>query len=277
LKIIGLITVCITGGLLLINSMNFPDWGDLRSPASSHLSPYYIEHTIHDTAVPNIVTSVLGDYRGYDTMYETAVIFSAGLACFFLLRLPGKSKENEDRYYRHIPTGITIHIKEGGKYPENSDVFRRIDSVWTPHDLIIKQTCRLIIPFIQLFALYVVAHGHHSPGGGFQGGVMLGASFILYAISHDLRLTLNRLKEKTAAILGSAGVLIYSGTGFLCLLIGSNFLDYSALAPLLGSDEIMARSHGILLIETGVAVAVMAVMVWLYYNLSSHGKHDEGL
>ena len=135
----------------------------------------------------------------------------------------------------------------------------------------------MIIPFIQLFALYVVAHGHHSPGGGFQGGVMLGASIILFAISQDLRLSLLRFKEKTAAILASTGVLIYAGTGFICLLLGSNFLDYSALAPLLGTNEIMARSHGILFIETGVAIAVMAVMVWLYYNLSSQGKHDEGL
>ncbi len=277
MKLLGLITVFISGGLLLINSMNFSDWGDPNSPASSHLSSYYIEHTVEDTAVPNIVTSVLGDYRGYDTMYETAVIFSAGLACFFLLRVQGKPKESGDRYYRHLPTGITIHIKKGGKYPVDSDVFRRIDSVWTPHDLIIKHTCRLIIPFIQLFALYVVAHGHHSPGGGFQGGVMLGASFILFAISQDLRLSLRRLREKTAAILGSVGVLIYAGTGFICLLLGSNFLDYSALAVLLGTDEIMARSHGILFIETGVAIAVMAVMVWLYYNLSSQGKHDEGL
>jgi len=277
LKIFGLIAVFLSGGLLLINSMNFADWGDPESPASGPLSSYFIEHTIEDTEVPNIVTSVLGDYRGYDTMYETAVIFSAGLACFFLLRIPVKTKESEDRYYRHIPTGITIHIKKGGKFPDKSDVFTRIDSSWTPHDLIIKHTCRLIIPFIQIFALYVVAHGHHSPGGGFQGGVMLGASFILFAISQDLRLCLNRMKEKTAAIMGSTGVLIYAGAGFVCLLMGSNFLDYSALAPLLGSDEIMARSHGILIIETGVAIAVMAVMIWLYYNLSSQGKHDEGL
>ena len=63
----------------------------------------------------------------------------------------------------------------------------------------------------------------------------------------------------------------------LCLLIGENFLNYGALAPLLGTDRVMARSHGILIVEIGVALAVMSVMIWIYYNLSSAGKQDEGL
>jgi multicomponent Na+:H+ antiporter subunit B len=146
-----------------------------------------------------------------------------------------------------------------------------------PYDLIIKLTARLLVPFVQLFALYVIAHGHHSPGGGFQGGVIFGAALILYAVSFDLRSTFRRLSERTAILLSAVGVLIYAGTGFLCMLMGGNFLDYSALAPLLGGDPVMARSHGILIVETGVGMAVMAVMVSLYYNLSSAGRHDEGL
>ena len=77
--------------------------------------------------------------------------------------------------------------------------------------------------------------------------------------------------------MAAIGVLIYSGTGLLCFLLGGNFLDYSRLAPLLGVDRIMARSHGIFIVEIGVGFAVMAVMVSLYYNLSSAGRHDEGL
>lgn len=257
--------------------MDFPGFGDPASPASSYLSPYFIEHTLDDTAVPNIVTSVLADYRGYDTMYETTVVFSAGLACFFLLRRR-RSTNPPARFFRHEPTGITLRIEEGGKLPdENSRVFSRIDSLWAPDSLIIRNTCRLIIAFIQLFALYVVAHGHHSPGGGFQGGVLLGSSIILFAISNDLRRALKRIQEKTSAMLGALGVVIYAGTGFICLLMGANFLDYKALAPILNTDAIMARSHGILIVEIGVAFAVMAVMIWIYYNLSSAGKHDEGL
>ena len=157
------------------------------------------------------MTSVLADYRGYDTLFETAVIFTAGLACFFLLRLYWTGQA-DDHFFRHLPTGVTIRVEKGGKMPDESKVFKRIDSVWIPEDLIVKVTCRYIIPFIQLFALYVVAHGHHSPGGGFQGGVILGATFILFAISHDLRTTTSRFGEKMVGIMSSTGVLLYAGT-----------------------------------------------------------------
>jgi multicomponent Na+:H+ antiporter subunit B len=277
LKPIGLIISILCGALLIYYAMDFPDFGDGSSPANTYLSPYFTEHTLEDAAVPNIVTTVLADYRGYDTMYETTVVFTAGLASFFLLRRK-RSKNPPARFFRHTPTGVTLRIEEGGKLPaENSRIFVRIDSLWAPDSLIIKNTCRLIIAFIQLFALYVVAHGHHSPGGGFQGGVLMGSSIILFAISNDLRRSIKRFKEKTSAVLGAFGVLIYSGTGFLCLLMGANFLDYKTLAPIFRSSEVMARSHGIFCVEIGVAFAVMSVMIWLYYNLSSAGKHDEGL
>jgi multicomponent Na+:H+ antiporter subunit B len=73
------------------------------------------------------------------------------------------------------------------------------------------------------------------------------------------------------------GVFIYAGTGALCIFLGSNYLDYSALSQILGVDPITARSHGILMVEIGVGISVMAVMVLLYYNLASAGRHDEGL
>ncbi|PIE71230.1 MAG: sodium:proton antiporter [Deltaproteobacteria bacterium] len=277
MKRIGLLIVLLCGGVFLFYTMDFPGWGDVNSPASTHLSPYYITHAESDMAVPNLVSAVLADYRGYDTLFETAVIFSAGLACFFLLRVR-RNRQPKIQLFRHLPTGVTLHIEAGGKLPpEDSAVFKRIDSDWTPHDTIIMTSARLIIPFIQLFGLYVVAHGHHSPGGGFQGGVILGASIILYALTHDLRGAIRRVSERFASVSAALGVLIYAGTGALCMLFGADFLNYSALAPLLGGDPVMARSHGILMIEVGVALAVMAVMIWIYYNLSSSGKHDEGL
>ena len=276
MKAIALITILLMGGLLFYGIPDFPDWGDPTSPASTHVSPYFIEHAVEDTHAPNIVTAVLADYRGYDTMFETAVIFSAGLACFFLLR-NFRQKSAETRLYRHIPTGVTLRIEKGGKKPAGSEEFEPIDSTWVPYDMIINMTCRLIVPFVQLFALYVIAHGHYSPGGGFQGGVIFGAAIILFAISTDLRTVFRRLQEKTAMLLSAGGVLIYTGTGVLCLILGGNFLDYGLLAGFLGVDPVMARSHGILIVEIGVGLAVMAVMVMLYYNLSSAGRHDEGL
>jgi len=276
LKVTGLILVIILGGMLVYGSLEFPPWGDPASPASSHVSPYYIEKAVEDTSVPNLVTAVLADYRGYDTMFETIVIFAAGIACIVLLRTFKKTKSGS-RLYRHIPTGITLRIEKEGRFPEDSVVFARIDSHWVPPDLIVKTTCRLIVPFIQIFALSVIAHGHHSPGGGFQGGVILGAAMIIYSIAFNLRTAIRRMSERSTVMLSSLGVFIYAGTGALCMLSGLNYLDYGALAGFLGVDPVTARSHGILIVEIGVGIAVMAVMVTLYYNLASAGRHDEGL
>ena len=142
-------------------------------------------------------------------------------------------------------------------------------------DVIIQTICRLLVPPIQLFALYVIAHGHHSPGGGFQGGCILAASFILLVIAFDLRETKRRMSEKVNIVFCSLGVIIYSGIGLLCILLGSNFLDYGVLHKILPVDPANARSLGILGIEIGVGIAVMAVMVSIFFNIASGGEHEE--
>jgi len=86
LKLLSLIIVIMTGALLLYATGEMPDWADPQSPASTHVSPRYIEKTVEETSVVNMVTAVLADYRGYDTLGETAVIFTAGVCCLVLLR-----------------------------------------------------------------------------------------------------------------------------------------------------------------------------------------------
>jgi multicomponent Na+:H+ antiporter subunit B len=86
LKIFPFLIVLLTGGLLIYGTGEMPPWGDPNSPASLHVSPRYIEKTVEETATPDMVTSVLADYRGYDTLGETTVIFTAGLSCLLLLR-----------------------------------------------------------------------------------------------------------------------------------------------------------------------------------------------
>ena len=71
--------------LMIYATSGLPGRGDPQAPASTHVSPYYIERSVEDTETPNIVTAVLVDYRGYDTLGETIVIFTAGLACILLL------------------------------------------------------------------------------------------------------------------------------------------------------------------------------------------------
>ena len=105
-----------------------------------------------------------------------------------------------------------------------------MDKEWVPSDTIIKTVCRILIPFIQIYALYVVAHGDFSPGGGFQGGVIFGSSLILLAISYNLKTLVKRVNEKFLGIFSALGVLVYVGIGVGAMVLGGNFLDYDVLA-----------------------------------------------
>jgi multicomponent Na+:H+ antiporter subunit B len=141
-------------------------------------------------------------------------------------------------------------------------------------DVIVKTLARLLAPFIVAYALYVVMHGHHSPGGGFQGGVILAASFVLLAITHGVGMMRRKLSERVAEVLSSVGVLIYAGIGFLCIFLGGNYLDYGRLYRVFGGSEAEARSLGILGVEIGVALAVMAVMCTIFLAIYKVGEED---
>ena len=143
--------------------------------------------------------------------------------------------------------------------------------------LIIEMGVRIMIPFIQLFGLYVIAHGHLSPGGGFQGGVVLGASFILMAIAFDLKTSLRFFSLRANAVMAASGVFIYTGTGVLCALLGGLFLDYSAMDVLLALGPVEWRSMGVFIVELGVGLAVTAIMASLFWDLASGGDLEEGL
>ncbi len=96
MKTIILAFVILSGGLLLYGTKDMPAWGDPQSPANRYVSPRYIEEALGKTETPNIVTAVLGDYRSYDTMGETAVIFTAAVACALILRKRSDRRKEKD-------------------------------------------------------------------------------------------------------------------------------------------------------------------------------------
>ena len=128
-------------------------------------------------------------------------------------------------------------------------------------DLIVRMVCRGLVPFIQLFGLYVIMHGHSSPGGGFQGGVILASSFILLAMAEGRETFRRRLSLTALTGFMSAGVLLYAGIGVVCVVLGANYLDYGVL-PF--SEP---RSVGMLVIEVGIGITVTAAMLSIFRDL----------
>lgn len=84
-RIIPLITVIITGAALVYGTSDLARFGDPQSPVHTHVGPEYLQRSIQETTVPNVVTSVLASYRGYDTLGETVVVFTAGIGVILLL------------------------------------------------------------------------------------------------------------------------------------------------------------------------------------------------
>ena len=134
------------------------------------------------------------------------------------------------------------------------------------HNTIVDGVVRVIVPFIQIFALYVISHGHYGPGGGFQGGVILAASMMLLRLSLGEQDEHRRFSPTAAAALASIGILVYAAAGVVPMALGGEFLDYSNL-PVPGLPEPELRSLGILVVETGVGMVVWGTLVIIFDHI----------
>jgi multicomponent Na+:H+ antiporter subunit B len=176
------------------------------------------------------VTAVLASYRGFDTLGEVTVIFTAGIGV--LLLLAASIRE---------PDGLRIQTMD--------------------HHLVLRVVTKVLIGPILLFALYVQFHGDYGPGGGFQAGVIFAAAFIIYALVFGLENARAAVPGQAVRVLVACGVLLYGGVGFVSFLFGENYLNYSVL----GSTQVSGQHLGIILVEFGVGLTVAAVMVSTFY------------
>lgn len=89
---IALFLAVVTAGALVYGTIDLPDFGTMAQPVHVHVAPKYLADSITETGVPNVVTSVLASYRGFDTLGETTVIFTAGIGVMLLLKGRRKKK-----------------------------------------------------------------------------------------------------------------------------------------------------------------------------------------
>lgn len=91
--LLPLIVVVITGATLIYGTFDMPPFGDSANPAQVHVAPRYVGDALAETGVPNMVTAVLAGYRSYDTLGETAVIFTAAVGVLLLI---GRRNDRDD-------------------------------------------------------------------------------------------------------------------------------------------------------------------------------------
>ncbi|GAA6135768.1 hypothetical protein NBRC116188_25580 [Oceaniserpentilla sp. 4NH20-0058] len=238
-SILPLFVVLVTGGALIYGTLDMPPFGHADNPVHEHVAPRYIEQSPTEVGLPNMVTSVLASYRGFDTLGETVVVFSAMVGVLSLL-------------------GVVR--REEGDTPESGLVSHQVLHV----------VAKLIIPLIILFALYVQFHGDFGPGGGFQAGVIAAAAFILYALVFGLPKAFAVVEPKVLQWMASFGVLLYASVGLFSMYKGGNFLDYNMLA----ANPLSGQHYGIIIIELGVGITVFAVMLSIFYAFGSQAERS---
>ncbi|NQY96993.1 MAG: Na(+)/H(+) antiporter subunit B [Henriciella sp.] len=132
------------------------------------------------------------------------------------------------------------------------------------HHVILRVVAKVLIPVIALYGFYVHFHGEYSPGGGFQAGVILAVTVILYSLIFGIAPAMRAITPGFARFIAGLGFIIYVGVGIWALATGGNFLDYDALfreEP--GGHN--GQHVGIIVIEIGVLFAVAGSMVSIFY------------
>lgn len=129
---------------------------------------------------------------------------------------------------------------------------------------IIRTIAQKVFPFIVLFGFYLISHGHLSPGGGFQGGVVLGTAIILLALSHSIEKTEKKFKSRWLNMLEKLGILTLIFLGFLGIFLGYSFL--SNFLPL-GNPGQIASGGLMLLFNIAIGIKVAAGVSVIFYAL----------
>lgn len=144
---------------------------------------------------------------------------------------------------------------------------RRVHSM--KDQVVLRVTCKMLFPFIIIFAVYVITHGEIGPGGGFQGGVILAAAFIFYGLVFGVNELLKRIPQGLIDAGMALGVLLYAGTGLATVFRGGAFLDYSMINPGHPGD---AEAIGMTLVEYGVGITVTCVMINVYVQITERAR-----
>ncbi len=167
-------------------------WNIEDAEKLSQLSQTYVAEGAEDLGAANLVTAVVVSYRGLDTLGEVAVLFVATAGVTLLL---GAKKRG---------LIVTDNRKERRKGSE-----------------LLNAGAALLFPILLLFGVYIFVHGHLTPGGGFQGGVVIASAFVLLLFIESDRELNHRLLHSLEALSGAAYVVI----GLLGIWLAAGFLD----------------------------------------------------
>lgn len=232
------ILFCVFLVVMLLEAVSFlPTFGEADNPVNNEVAARYIESGLQETGAVNIVTGMILDYRAFDTLGESHVLFIATCTVLILL-MNNKSKEKE---------GETAEANDRIHEPKN--------------DVILQTVARILVPPIVIFGIYVILCGHLGPGGGFSGGAVIGAGLILYLNAFGFAKTERFFTAKTYKRISFCALACYCLAKSYSFYTGANHIE--SVIPL-GTPGAILSSGLILILNICVGLVVAGTMYTFY-------------
>lgn len=230
---------CVSLVFLLLTAVSrLPQFGQGDNPVNNEVSRRYIEKGLEETGAVNIVTGMILDYRAFDTLGESHVLFIATCTVLILLRSDKKKGEN------------SIEDLENN------------DRIYEPkNDIILQTVARILVPPIIIFGIYVILGGHLGPGGGFSGGAVIGAGLILYLNAFGFAKTERFFTAKTYKWMSFGALACYALAKSYSFYTGANHIE--SVIPL-GTRGAILSSGLILILNICVGIVVAGTMYTFY-------------
>ncbi|MDO4633157.1 MAG: MnhB domain-containing protein [Eubacteriales bacterium] len=228
--------------VLLTGVSGMPPFGQMDNPANNEVSQRYIESGLQETGAVNIVTGMILDYRAFDTLGESHVLFIATCAVLILLRLDKESQQKK------------FEANDRGFEPEN--------------DVILQTVTKILMPAIVIFGIYVVLCGHLGPGGGFSGGAVIGAGLILYLNAFGFEDTERFFKQSTYKKMSFGALACYALAKSYSFYTGANHIE--SMIPL-GTPGAILSSGLILILNICVGIVVAGTMYTFFVMFRKGG------
>ncbi len=232
--------------LLLYTASELPEFGNPNNPVNNEVSERYIEKGQEETGAVNVVAGMILDYRAFDTLGESHVLFVAACTVLILLRITG-DKDHPSQALREAETDDRMYE------PKN--------------DMILQHVANLLVPIILLFGIYVIMNGHISPGGGFSGGAIMGAGLILYLNAFGFKKTQRFFTFKTFRIVSVMSLAFYALSKTYSFFTGANHL-HSIITP--GTPGMLFSAGLIPYLNIAVGLVVCCTM-YAFYTLFRKG------
>lgn len=247
-RVFGVVFCALLVVMLLTAVSNLPIVGQEDRPVNNEVSQKYIEDGLQDTGSVNIVTGMILDYRAFDTLGESHVLFAATCTVLILLRID--TKEKKSRLGKIAEEVTDDRVRE----PKN--------------DRILQMVARLLVPPIVIFGIYVVLFGHLGPGGGFSGGAIIGAGLILYLEAFGFAKTERFFKESTYKKMSFGALTCYCVAKSYSFYTGANHIH--SVIPL-GTPGAILSSGLILILNICVGIVVAGTMYTFYVMFRKGG------